>query len=60
MFSLTSEEPGREALLGFVIDMATHNVSTVAPISVRLTPNAWIAENIAPVSDDRAFGRIRI
>ncbi len=47
-FPLSPRQPGEQAVPGFAIEADTHAVTTVAPVSVRLTPSAWIAENMPP------------
>jgi hypothetical protein len=37
-------------MLGFAIDAITLAVSRAAPISVHLTQDAWVAQNIGPGS----------
>lgn len=46
LFSLAPTGAGHEEMLGFAIDAITLAVSRVAPISVHLTQDAWVAQNI--------------
>jgi hypothetical protein len=60
LFPLTSTTPGHEELLGFTIDAANRIVTRASPLSVRLTKDALIVENIGPavaraVGDQRVF-----
>ena len=48
LFPLAPTGAGHEAMLGFAIDATTLAVSRAAPISVRLTQDAWVAQNVGP------------
>jgi hypothetical protein len=48
LFSLAPTGAGHEAMLGFAIDTTTLAVLRAAPISVHLTQDAWVAQNIGP------------
>ncbi len=50
VFPLATAEPGKELLLGFVVDAAARAVQSVSPISVRITPGNLIAECMSPGS----------
>jgi hypothetical protein len=46
-FPLQPARPGTELLLGFVVDADARAVRSVSPVTVRLTANSLIAENMS-------------
>lgn len=48
VFPLASARPGKELLLGFVINAPTRTVQSVSPISLHITPYNLIAESMSP------------